>query len=212
MKELIAGVITGDIIRSQNIDPSKYDEMLYTLESTLRMLIDKTGVEFDVFRGDSFQAVFPVPKDSISGALIVRLALKSAKSPIDVRQSIGIGRVSSLRHSAKSSIGEAFVMSGTGLDQIKNQNIVINSKNKDFQTRIDLVTKFLDLHISGLTPTQSDALLHYLISNDKSHMAIASSLKKGRSNTTRLLNASHYQLVAEYIDYFEQSLQKEFGL
>lgn len=211
MKESIVGVITGDIVKSQEIEINNYDEMLYTLESTLRMLRDAIGVEFDIFRGDSFQAVFPKAKEAIKGALIIRLALKSAKRPLDVRQSVGVGMVSSLRHNAKSSVGEAFVLSGNGLDEIKRQNIVIKSNNENFQNRITLITKFLDILIGNLTPTQSETLLQYLIATDKSHSTIASSLKKSRSNTTKLLIASNYQLVGEYLEYFEESLQREFA-
>ncbi|MFT4937414.1 MAG: hypothetical protein ACI88A_000429 [Paraglaciecola sp.] len=211
MSEPIVGVLTGDIVKSRKIDVNNYDEMLYTLESTLRMLVDKTGVEFDIFRGDSFQAIFPTAADAIKGALIVRLALKAATPPLDVRQSIGIGSVSSLRHNAKSSTGEAFILSGNGLDEIKNRNMVIKSNNKSFQNRITLITKFLDILIGGLTSIQSETLLHYLMAIDKSHSAIASSLKKTRSNTTKLLLASHYQLVAEYLDYCDESLTAEFA-
>lgn len=211
MSESIVGVLTGDIVKSQRIDINNYDEMLYTLESTFRMLVDKTGVEFDIFRGDSFQAIFPTARDAIKGALIVRLALKAATPPLDVRQSIGIGKVSSLRHNAKSSIGEAFVLSGNGLDEIKNRNIVIKSNSEKFQNRITLSTKFLDVLIGGLTSIQSETLLHYLMAKDKSHNAIAASLKKTRSNTTKLLIASHYQLVGEYLVYFDECFTTEFA-
>ena len=211
MSEAVVGVLTGDIVKSQKIEIKNYDEMLYTLESTFRMLVDKTGVEFDIFRGDSFQAIFPTATDALKGALIVRLALKAAKPSLDVRQSIGIGKISSLRHNAKSSIGEAFVLSGNGLDEIKNRNIVIKSNNENFQNRIALITKFLDVLLGGLTPIQSETLVHYLMATDKSHNAVAKSLNKTRSNTTKLLLASHYQLVGEYLTYFDESLTLEFA-
>ena len=212
MSESIVGVLTGDIVKSQQIAVGNYDEMLYALESTLRMLVEKSKVKFDIFRGDSFQVAFPNVEDVIEGALIIRLALKINTPSIHVRQSIGIGTVSSQRHNAKSSTGEAYVLSGNGLDQMKSQQLVVNSNSHAFQSRMSLMTKLVDALVGGLTLIQSEALLQFLIAQDKSHSEIASSLNKTRSNTTKLLIASHYQLISEYIEYFQKTVKEEFAL
>ncbi|MFM2483868.1 hypothetical protein [Celerinatantimonas yamalensis] len=49
----------------------------------------------------------------------MRLTLKVATPSVDVRQSIGIGGVSSLRAAVKNSTGEAFTLSGTGSMALK---------------------------------------------------------------------------------------------
>ena len=37
-------------------------------------------------------------------------------------------------------------------------------------------------------------------------VSIAAILDKNRSNVSRILNASNYKLIAEYLDYMEQAL------
>jgi len=209
--DTIVAVITGDIIKSQKLEATDYEKMLYTLESTIRTLISKSKSSFDIFRGDSFQIIFQKSIDAIKAAIIIRLALKTAKPSFDARQSIGIGGVMSLRNDVKSSIGEAFVLSGRGLDKMKGKFISITSGNAGLQSKVELLTKFLDAIISNLTLNQAEVLLCYLTSEDKSHSTIASLTGKNRSNVTKLLNASHYQLIDEYLNHMANYITEEYG-
>ncbi|MBL4630645.1 MAG: hypothetical protein JKY14_05615 [Paraglaciecola sp.] len=211
MNESIVGVITGDIVDSQKIEPENYDNMLYTLERTFTELKERRDVTFEIYRGDAFQAIFSNPVDAVKSAVIIRLALKTAISSFDVRQNVGIGGVTSRRSDIKTSTGEAFTLSGKGLDNIRSSYIAVTTNNKQFQSKIGLLTKFLDAHLSGLTLIQSETLLCYLTSEDKSHEFIASSLSKTRSNTTKLLNAGHYQLIDEYSSYFDSCFTESFN-
>lgn len=210
MNENLVGVITGDIVASQKIQSDSYDNMLYTLERTLIMLKDNSDMKFETYRGDAFQGMFEEPVEAIHSAVIIRLALKATTPSIDVRQSIGIGSVTSRRGDITTSTGEAFTLSGKGLDTIKNDLIKVTSNNLVFQSKIGVLTKFLDAHLSGLTGIQSETLLCYLTSEDKSHAALAESLNKTRSNTTKLLIASRYQLVEEYLNYVKLCFTEEF--
>lgn len=210
MNENIVGVITGDIVASQKIHAEDYDCMLYTLERTLTMLKGSRNMKFETYRGDAFQSVFAEPVEAIHSAVIIRLALKATTPSFDVRQSIGIGAVTSMRGDIATSTGEAFTLSGKGLDTIKNDLIKVSSNNLAFQSKVSVLTKFLDAHLSSLTGIQSETLLCYLTSEDKSHADIAESLNKTRSNTTKLLIASRYQLVEEYLNYVKLCVSEEF--
>ncbi|WP_158968559.1 hypothetical protein [Paraglaciecola sp. L3A3] len=210
MDKKIIAVLTGDIVGSQKIAPQNYDNMLYTLESTFAMLANNTEITFDLFRGDSFQAIFTDAKMVISSAIILRLALKIAKPSLSARQSIGIGQATSLRSDSKISTGQAFVLSGVGLDNIKNNLLAVHSHQPSFQLKLALLTRFVDNHLAGLTVIQSEVLLCYLTAIDKSHEAIATALNKTRSNVTRILNTSRYQLIVDYIQHFEDCVAEEF--
>ncbi|MEP1385003.1 MAG: hypothetical protein ABJK64_14560 [Paraglaciecola sp.] len=210
MKENLVGVITGDIVASQKIHSEDYDCMLYTLERTLTMLKGSRNMKFETYRGDAFQSVFVEPVEAIYSAVIIRLALKATTPSFDVRQSVGIGAVTSIRGDIATSTGEVFTLSGKGLDTIKNDLIKVSSNNLAFQSKVGVLTKFLDAHLSGLTGIQSETLLCYLTSKDKSHAALAESLNKTRSNTTKLLIASRYQLVEEYLNYVKLCVSEEF--
>ncbi|MEP2652949.1 MAG: hypothetical protein ABJH06_13260 [Paraglaciecola sp.] len=205
------GVVTGDIVGSQKIKSENYDSMLHTLESTLAMLKAHYNMSFETYRGDAFQCIFDNPIEAIKSAIIIRLALKAVSPSFDVRQSIGIGEVTSRRLDIKTSTGEAFTLSGKGLDTIKGNLITVATNNSSFQVKVGLLTKFLDNLLSDLTIIQSETLLRYVTSEDKSHAALAASLGKTRSNTTKLLLASRYQLVDEYLSHFAACYEEEFA-
>lgn len=204
MQTTFAGVLTGDIVNSSAIAAQDYEQLLYTLQCTLQLVLTPWQGKFDIYRGDSFQAVFADPAAAIRGALVLRLALRTSTPAFDARQCIGIGQVSLLRADVRSSMGEAFVLSGSGLDRMKGSFLTIRSHDAAQQERLELITRLMDAHLSHLSPAQSEVLLHYLLAEDKSHQAVAVAAGKNRSNVTRLLNASRYHLVDEYLAYCQR--------
>ncbi|WP_413282597.1 hypothetical protein [Vibrio sp. MA40-2] len=210
MSEKIVSVITGDIVDSQKIAPEDYEKMLTILKTVLTKLVEQVDARFDMYRGDAFQIVFFEPADAVLSALKIRLALKTSELRIDARQCIGIGRAMHIGNDIKTSTGEAFVLSGTGLDKLKSNHLTIQSNNSAFQDKTYLLTKFLDAHISGLTTIQTEALWSYFDLTTKTHEDIATALGKKRTNITKLLNASHYQLIEEYIRHFEKCVKEEY--
>jgi hypothetical protein len=204
MQKTFAGVLTGDIVNSSSMTGQDYEQLLYTLQRTLQLVQTLSHGKFDIYRGDSFQAVFSDPAAAFKAALVIRLALRSSTPAFDARQCIGIGQVSLLRADVRSSMGEAFVLSGTGLDRMKSNFLAIHSSDAAQQERLELVTRLMDAHLSHLAPAQSDVLLHYLLAEDKSHQAVAIAAGKNRSNVTRLLNASRYHLVEDYLSYCQR--------
>lgn len=207
-KTPLIAVLTGDVVGSQLIDSSDYDKMLTILEERLVSLSASAEIQYDIYRGDAYQVVFTDPARAVYGAVIIRLALRTASPSFEVRQSIGMGGASNLREQVKRSTGDAFVLSGKGLDQIKDNLLVVNCHHEQLQAELRLLTRFFDNHLSQLTKIQSQVLLCYLTSEDKSHAAIAKALNKTRTNVTRLLNACRYQLVMEYIQHFQQSVER----
>lgn len=203
---MLKAVITGDLIKSRKIEVQNFDVIRYRLEQVLTYLNDKYGAEYDVYRGDSFQVIFPSMDYSIRSALLIRLALKSAQASgqkFDARISIGLGTVDTQRTKLRSSTGEAFNLSGIGLDKLKGQNIGVFTNSKEFQNSICLLIKFVDAKIDNLTQVQIQALYEYLVDENNNHDEIAKRLNKSRVNTTKLLNMASYQLFDEFIDLFE---------
>jgi hypothetical protein len=203
---MLKTVITGDLIKSRKIAAQDFDVIRYRLEQVLTFLTEKYDAVYDVYRGDSFQLIFPSMDHSIKSALLIRLALKSvstSEQKFDARVSIGLGTVDTQRTKLRSSTGEAFNLSGIGLDNLKGQNIGVFTHSKAFQNSIDLLVKFVDAKIDNLTQVQIQTLYEYLIDDNNSHDEIAKRLKKSRVNTTKLLNMANYQLFDEFIDLFE---------
>jgi len=204
MQTTFAAVLTGDIVKSRAIAAEDYDQLFYTLQQTLQKLTLHQQGKFDIYRGDAFQAIFAKPAAAIRAALVLRLALRTATPAFDARQCIGIGSITVLRPDVRSSMGEAFVLSGTGLDSMKAGHLLVRSHHAAQQERLELVTRLMDAHLSHLSPAQSEVLLHYLLAEDKSHQAVAAAAGKNRSNVTRLLNASGYHLVVDYLAYCQR--------
>lgn len=203
---MLKAVITGDLIKSRKIAAEDFDVIRYRLEQVLTYLTDKYNAEYDVYRGDSFQIIFPSMNSAIISALLIRLALKSVKTSgqqFDARISIGLGTVDTQRTKLRSSTGEALSLSGIGLDKLKGQNIGVFTNSKEFQSRISLLIKFVDAKIDNLTQVQIQALYEYLVDENNNHDEIAKRLNKSRVNTTKLLNMASYQLFDEFIDTFE---------
>jgi len=209
MPTTFAAVLTGDIVKSRAIAAEDYDQLFYTLQRTLQMLTEPVDGKFDIYRGDAFQAIFTDPATAIHAALVLRLALRTANPTFDARQCIGIGNITVLRPDVRSSMGEAFVLSGTGLDQMKGTYLAVRSHHSAQQERLELVTRLMDAHLSHLSSAQAEVLMYYLLATDKSHQAVAAAAGKNRNNVTRLLNASRYHLVVDYLNYCQRYANEE---
>ena len=210
-----AGVLTGDITGSQSYSNDDFGNILAALQQHLSKYAKRYSGNFDIYRGDAFQLVIGQPKYAMHIALGLRLALKAHTPSVDVRISVAVGEAHFRPSEVKTGTGEAFVLSGRGLDMIKPHYLAFYSSDVKLENKTQLLTRFADAHVSGLTQTQSQTLLAYLEASDKSHENVAAALDKNRSNVSRILNASNYKLVAEYLSYMEQELvlmQQESGL
>ena len=204
-----AAVITGDIANSQHLSDADLTHVLKVLTRELKAQTSCHGGQYDLFRGDAFQAVICTPKLAMQAAICVRLALKACTPSTDVRISVALGAVSVTEGQVKTGTGSAFVRSGRALDNLKSQYLVFISDDEDFNKHASLMTAFVDSHITSLTQTQSETLLAYISAKDKGHEQIASALGKTRSNITRILNASQYHLVGDYLRYMATEVKTE---
>ena len=201
-----AAVLTGDITRSQSYSDDELRSILAALKQHLTTYAKRYGGHFDIYRGDAFQLAVEQPQYSMHIALGLRLALKAHTANVDVRISVAVGEAHFRPKEVKTGTGEAFVLSGRGLDAIKPYHLAFFSSDNKLESNLQLLTRFADAHISALTQTQSETLLAYLEASDKNHENIAAILNKNRSNVSRILNASNYKLIAEYLAYMTQAI------
>ncbi|TKB04325.1 hypothetical protein E5672_05865 [Alteromonas portus] len=200
------GVLTGDISGSQSYSDGEISNILAALKQYLTNYATRYDGHFDIYRGDAFQLAVEQPQYSMHIALGLRLALKAHSLNVDVKISVAVGEAYFRPKEVKTGTGEAFVLSGRGLDTIKPYHLAFFSSDEQLESNVQLLTRFADAHISALTQTQSETLLAYLEASDKSHENIAAILDKNRSNVSRILNASNYKLVAEYLTYMAQAI------
>ncbi len=203
-----AAVITGDIVQSQSLNDTAFNAVISTLKTQCQHYAEAYDCNFDIYRGDAFQLITKEPVYAMDIAVGLRLALKAHTPSVDMRISVAVGNATFRADEVRTGTGSAFVMSGRGLDNIKPHHITFHCDNLTLAHQCQLLTRFLDVHVTGLTQTQSETLLAYLLSDDKSHEHVATKLEKSRSNVSRILNASHYKLVVEYLSYMKECISK----
>ena len=91
MMPMIA-VITADIVNSTRLKKAEEKMLISNLSFILK------SYKFEFYRGDSFQAYIPDPKQALKVVLQVRAAAKRLSSGFsspftDIRASIGIGNI-----------------------------------------------------------------------------------------------------------------------
>lgn len=121
MSERIHAVLTGDIVRSTRLSQGELELTRTTLIKAAEALNDWRagllvgGPEF--FRGDSWQLLLDDSSMALRVAIYLRASLLSTGLS-DTRISIGIGSVEKIEPKISLSTGEAFVLSGRGLDEM----------------------------------------------------------------------------------------------
>ena len=130
MNKKIYAVITGDVINSSRIE-GDYTKVLLAISKDILKYQDPRFI-FELYRGDSFQALISEPEKALLMSFIIRSGLrrntssKKLESIWDARISIGFGKIKNQSIDSTSKIGsldgEAFVLSGRTLDAMKKEN------------------------------------------------------------------------------------------
>jgi len=202
-------ILTGDLVKSRTIKDGDIGAVINSLKETFielnaKILFNKAS--FEIFRGDSFQAIIQNPELALVAAIIIRSHLRTFESksrvigskksnkPInyaysDARIAIGIGEVSYLGNKISESQGEAFQKSGHLLDKLKKENerLGIDTPWEDINKELYVESKLADAIINRWTANTAMAVFYHLLYN------------KNQSELASILNitqpASHKRLV-----------------
>lgn len=217
-------VITGDIIQSTRLkEKATYLKQLRTLFEILRKNKKEFGLlrPFEIFRGDSFQAVFNKPEKSLKIALILRSFSKmnlpkntrKMKGKIaythlmtDLRISVGIGQIDPLSKKVVESDGEAFQRSGRQLDQMKKegQNLAINTPWRDLNNQFEASWRLVDAIVSKWSPFQAEAVYHVLL--EETNSSIAKAIGASSAAVSQRLKTANWVAIQGMLLYFEETI------
>lgn len=144
----MVAVITGDIINSKKINPKKWLK-------PLKKELDKIGSSpkfWEIYRGDSFQAIINKPQNALRTAIKIKAVLKSIQD-VDVRMAIGIGDITYNAPKITESNGSAFVHSGEKFEMLRKQkqNLAIKSNWIAFDTEMNLFLKLALIAMNNWT-------------------------------------------------------------
>ena len=207
---IISGaVITADIVNSSSISK----ENLNKLTDRLKALIDANNARFLFYRGDSFQCYIVDPYPAYKLALQMRTEIKgfSTLNPeigTDLKISLGIGSIDTPVVKINEAMGEAFIISGRELDNLKNEGrrFIIKSENSTVNIALETISLFTDYLFNDLTVKQAE-VLQYLL-NNRTQLEIAKTLKKSQSTINRHVQALGWSELQHLLNIYQKCIQK----
>lgn len=203
----VKAVITGDIVRSEQIALDKRDLLIQVLQATVEELQSKSQMTMELFRGDSFQIVVDKPEMSLEIASMIRAGLKS-NTPTDsivtwdARISIGIGTIDYQGDRIVTSDGEAFKLSGRGLDTMEKSRLTINTCWQEVNEELNAGLAFVDDLITGWSVTQAKTII-LSVGKGLSQANIASSIAKSQQSVSKSLTSAKESLLVRFLARFE---------
>jgi hypothetical protein len=151
----------------------------------------------------------------VLAAVLIRAAIitrsPSKKQMWDARLAIGIGEVETLMDKVTESSGEAFVLSGQGLDGISKtgERLSILTNSADMDRQLSLVTRLVDDIISHWSHYSAQVAYLSLLYNE-SQQALARRLGRSQPTIHTRLATAKMELVRAYIDYTSETLASEW--
>lgn len=196
----IYAVMTGDIKHSRDVEPSEWVGLL-------AQLLERHTQSFDIYRGDSFQAVLDIG-EVIRFYFLMKAALIAIPN-LSVRIGIGIGEISYQTEDVKRSNGPAFVRSGSAFDTLKKNDIQIRTPWEAYDQAanimLDLASEITDRWTSNMAQTIVTALEY----PNANQIELAKKLdKKHQSQVSTQLNRAAFFKIQKVIAYCTDELMK----
>lgn len=146
-------------------------------------------------------------------ALAVRAIIRTNKyagsnAQWDARIAIGIGSLDYETDTLSTSDGEAYRLSGRGLDSIGKARLAIETPWENANKELKVSTMFADNIVSGWTRSQSEVMFEKL-TNDRSQEEIGNRLGISRQMVSKALKAAGEELIRIYIQRFEELINEK---
>jgi hypothetical protein len=203
---MLHAVLTGDIVNSTLLDATQEKTLLKQLHSIL------SPHKYEFFRGDSFQAYIKESTEALQTALLCRTAAialpDEEKSVIsDVRISIGIGNVESPVRNLASAKGEAFLLSGRGLDTLGKTEgrLIIVTENKMAGLSLSVISDYINSIYKQMTTKQARVIFELL--KGLTQQQVADKLNKSKSTISQHVSAGKWDEIENILDKYKNIVQ-----
>ena len=202
----IKAVITGDIVHSEQIALEHRGTLISTLRDVVAELQPLSPMQMEMFRGDSFQIVVERPETSMTIATMVRAGLKahspgSGKSMWDARVSVGIGTTDYLGYGIVTSDGEAFRLSGRGLDAMGKSRLAASTRWHGVNEELPVGLAFADDLITHWSVGQAKTV-YLSVAMGLSQSEIARATATSQQNVSKTLAAARESLLTLFLNRF----------
>ncbi len=200
----MVAVITGDVINSKKNAPQVW---LAPLKKELNR-IGKTPKSWQIYRGDSFQAVINKPEDALLLAMKLKASLKSVKG-INVQMSIGIGSRTYNAAKVTESNGSAFVHSGEKFEMLnqEKQNLGIKSDWPQFDNEMNLYLKLALIAMNNWTVNAAEIVRVAMENPEKSQHQLGKMIGIKQSGISTRLRRAYYEEIMEVNEMYKTKLK-----
>lgn len=214
-------VISADLINSTTYQKGILNKVLDRLKTEFNIISEHQEAVFDLYRGDSFQAVISDPASSFRIILQLKTAINSIHSEknknrnafgitADFRAAIGIGTINLERKSISESNGEAFQLSGRTLDDMKKGPHKLLLMSPDENVNQEFATSFLLFdQLADRWSTASAEVIYYTLQNKK-EKEIAEKLGISQSAVNQRKKASGWEAIEVLLNRFENVISEKF--
>jgi hypothetical protein len=204
----IHAVMTGDIVNSTLIGPDVQELLLRELRQVLSAYL----IEF--YRGDSFQVYLNDPAGALRVALLCRslaislTATEDQPALSDIRISIGLGPVVLPVRTPGMARGEAFLLSGRGLDEIQKteSRLSISSGQAIADIGFAAMADHLDAICRHMTTKQAAAIA--LLLGGLTQQDAALKLNKSKSTVSQLAAAGSWSEIERILQQYEMLINQ----
>lgn len=195
----IQSVVTGDIVNSTQLSTPESKKLLKLLEGIFK------GYVYEFYRGDSFQVLVKEPEQSLRIALLCRTAAKSIteSGTSDVKASIGIGQVAEKVKQLGTAKGEAFVISGRGLEELgpSGEKLTIKSQDEYLNISLELVADYVNSIFGRITSRQAKVI--YELLQGSIQLDVVKQLKKSKSTISQHVSSGRWHEIEKIMAQFE---------
>ncbi|AZQ44554.1 hypothetical protein [Nonlabens ponticola] len=192
-------IIAGDIINSQQHDPEAY---LTVLQDILKE--HSSDGMFQIYRGDSYQALLTNPEQALHACIKIKAALKKTES-LDTRVAIGLGDVTIIDNNIAVSTGSALTRSGELLDSLKEKghNLLVNSGNS-IDNYMNTSLRLAMLYMDGWTTNSAETVYELLDQPDIKQDELGKRLGVKQATASRRLDRANWKETQQLLRLFQQ--------
>ena len=172
----IGAVLTGDIVDSLKFDINIRNKIRQSLLALSKDIFYKNDFKefiplpFDIFQGDSWQLLVTSPRESLRISLLIKSYLLSSimNHRVNTRISIGIGEINPSKERVSMGDGEAFILSGRGLNSQKKDVYFSLSLSEELEEKnpllksMNVIFTLIDSICNNWTQKQAYAVYYAL--------------------------------------------------
>lgn len=198
----MVAIITGDIVNSREGEAA---EWLETLKEALNAY-GKNAIDWEIFRGDSFQLKTKVNK-ALEASLFIKACIKE-HSAIDVRMAIGIGQVNGSNGKIIEDQGEAFYRSGYRFENLKSTRLAVETGDQELDSSLNLMLDIGLLTFDNWTKIDALTLKTALKFPEYTQKQIAKTLDKSPSTVSFTLQKTGFKEILKLLEFYNHSVSK----